>query len=136
MYSYIYGFIVSKIRGSQFVVSATEMQWKNGQEFGTDNYMMPPMGPAGFNPYWNGMQPGMEAYMPPFGGPMPFMPGYPLGPMDMGYGGFMPPDPYAAPGLMYPPLHPQHPHQRSAFLLVFDYDMLYLIRFICPIPIE
>ncbi|CAM8946750.1 unnamed protein product [Rhodiola kirilowii] len=93
--------------------NAAEMQWKNSQDFGAENYMMP-MGPAGFNPYWNGMQPGMEAFMPPFGAPLPFMGGYPLGPIDMAYGGgFMPQDPYAAQGAMYPPARPHHPYQRD-----------------------
>uniref|UniRef100_A0A7N0RBD8 DWNN domain-containing protein n=1 Tax=Kalanchoe fedtschenkoi TaxID=63787 RepID=A0A7N0RBD8_KALFE len=88
-----------------------EMQWKTGQEIGA-GYVMP-VGSAGFNPYWNGVQPGMEAYMPSFGGPMPFMGGYPLGPLDMAYGGFMPQDPFAAQDLTYPLVRPQHPHQRD-----------------------
>ncbi|XP_065857817.1 E3 ubiquitin ligase PARAQUAT TOLERANCE 3-like [Euphorbia lathyris] len=79
--------------------------WKASQDFAAENYMMP-LGPSAYNPYWNGMQPGMENYMHPFAAPMPFT-GYGMGPMDMPFGGVMPPDPFAAQGYMMPFVPPQ-----------------------------
>ncbi|KAK4483614.1 hypothetical protein RD792_010813 [Penstemon davidsonii] len=79
---------------------AAEMQWR--QDLAPENYMMP-MGPSGFNPYWNGIQPGgFDGFMPPYHpGPMPYM-GYGLGPMDIGFGGMLPHDPFGGPGCMMP----------------------------------
>lgn len=81
--------------------------WKASmpQDLAVDNCMMP-LGPSAFNPYWNGMQPGMEGYMAPYSAPMPFM-GYGLGPLDMPFGGVIPPDPFAAQGFMMPGMPPQ-----------------------------
>ncbi|EEF31732.1 E3 ubiquitin ligase PQT3-like isoform X2 [Ricinus communis] len=82
--------------------------WKASQDLATESYMMP-LGPSAYNPYWNGMQPGMESYMNPmnpFAAPMPFM-GYGMGPLDMPFGGVMPPDPFSAQGYMMPVVPPQ-----------------------------
>uniref|UniRef100_A0A6N2KDR3 DWNN domain-containing protein n=2 Tax=Salix TaxID=40685 RepID=A0A6N2KDR3_SALVM len=74
--------------------------WRASQDFAAESYVMP-MGPSAFNPYWSGMQPGMEGYMPPYPGPMPFM-GYGFSPLDIPFGGVMPPDPFGAQGYMMP----------------------------------
>ncbi|KAL9405922.1 hypothetical protein Peur_002894 [Populus x canadensis] len=79
--------------------------WRASQDLAAESYVMP-MGPSAFNPYWSGMQPGMEGYMPPYPGPMPYM-GYGLGPMDIPFGGVMPPDPFGAQGYMMPIVPPQ-----------------------------
>ncbi|XP_037494119.1 E3 ubiquitin ligase PARAQUAT TOLERANCE 3 isoform X2 [Jatropha curcas] len=81
--------------------------WRASQDLAAESYMMP-LGPSPFNnPFWNGMQPGMESYMNPYAaGPMPFM-GYGLGPLDMPFGGMIPPDPFSAPGYMMPVVPPQ-----------------------------
>ncbi|EXC02116.1 E3 ubiquitin-protein ligase RBBP6 [Morus notabilis] len=81
---------------------ANDLQWKAPQDFPVDNYMMP-MGPSTYNPYWSGVQPGMDGFMAPFPGPMPYM-GYGLGPLDMPFPGFVPQDPYASQGCMFPPV--------------------------------
>ncbi|GAV72822.1 DWNN domain-containing protein [Cephalotus follicularis] len=80
-----------------------DLQWKTSQDYAAENYMMP-MGPSAYNPYWAGIQPGME-YMAPYPGPMPYI-GYGLGPLDMPFGGVMPPDPFGAQGLMFPAIPP------------------------------
>ncbi|KAJ4831593.1 hypothetical protein Tsubulata_015277 [Turnera subulata] len=83
--------------------------WKASQDLAAESYMMPP-GPAAFNPYWTGMQPGVQPgmdYMAPYAaGHMPFM-GYGLGPLDIPFGGVMPPDPFGAQGYMMPVMPPQ-----------------------------
>lgn len=79
-----------------------DLQWKAPQDLPVDNYMMP-MGPSTYNPYWSGVQPGMDGFMAPFPGPMPYM-GYGLGPLDMPFPGFVPQDPYASQGCMFPPV--------------------------------
>ena len=86
-----------------YVEFLADLQWKAPQDLPVDNYMMPMgMGPSTYNPYWpGGMQPGMEGYMAPFAPPMPYM-GYGIGPLEMPFGGFMPQDPYAAQGCMFP----------------------------------
>lgn len=94
------------------------MQWRNSQEFAADNYMMP-MGPPPppYNPYWNGgMQSGMEGYVGHYPGPMPPYMGYGFGPMDVPFGGVLPPDPFGTQGYMMPPFVPP---QRYASLLSF-----------------
>ena len=68
-----------------------------------------PMGPTGYNPYWNGMQPGMEGFMAPYGGAMPFM-GYGPGPLDMPFGGVLPQDPLGMQGYMMP-VFPPHRYE-------------------------
>ncbi|KAF2313109.1 hypothetical protein GH714_009300 [Hevea brasiliensis] len=70
------------------------------QDLTAESYMMP-LGPAPYNPYWGGMQPGMEGYMNPYVSPMPFM-SYGMGPLDVPFGGMIPPDPFAAQGYMMP----------------------------------
>ncbi|KAH1106413.1 hypothetical protein J1N35_010181 [Gossypium stocksii] len=85
---------------------ANELQWKTPQDLAAENYMMS-MGPSAYNPYWNGMQPGMDGFMGPYAGAMPYMGGYGLGPLDMPFGGVMPPDPFGAQGYMFPPVPPQ-----------------------------
>ncbi|KAJ8775148.1 hypothetical protein K2173_020152 [Erythroxylum novogranatense] len=79
--------------------------WKSSQDLAAENYMMP-MGPGVYNPYWPGAQPGMEGYMAPYANPVPFM-GYGMNPLDMPFGGMMPPDPFAAQGFMMPVIPPQ-----------------------------
>ena len=79
--------------------------WRASQDLAAESYVMP-MGPSAFNPYWSGMQPGMEGYMPPYPGPMPYM-GYGLSPLDIPFGGVMPPDPFGAQGYMMPIVPPQ-----------------------------
>ncbi|XP_050230446.1 E3 ubiquitin ligase PQT3-like isoform X2 [Mercurialis annua] len=79
--------------------------WKSSQDLANESYMMP-FGPSNFNPYWNGMQPAMESFINPFAAPMPFM-GYGMGPMDMPFGGMMPPDPFGGQGYMMPVVPPQ-----------------------------
>ena len=90
-----------------------------------------PMGPSAFNPYWSGMQPGMEGYMPPYPGPMPYM-GYGLSPLDIPFGGVMPPDPFGAQGYMMPIVPPQR-YAVLCFgifpLLSLWADVIYLERF-------
>ncbi|KAM7525527.1 hypothetical protein LguiA_015429 [Lonicera macranthoides] len=89
-------------------ISAAEMQWRNSQEFAAENYMMP-MGPPPppYNPYWNGgMQSGMEGYVGHYPGPMPPYMGYGFGPMDVPFGGVLPPDPFGTQGYMMPPFVP------------------------------
>ncbi|PPR89382.1 hypothetical protein GOBAR_AA31295 [Gossypium barbadense] len=83
-----------------------ELQWKTPQDLAAENYMMS-MGPSAYNPYWSGMQPGMDGFMCPYAGAMPYMGGYGLGPLDMPFGGVMPPDPFGAQGYMFPPVPPQ-----------------------------
>ncbi|PPE00185.1 hypothetical protein GOBAR_DD02761 [Gossypium barbadense] len=83
-----------------------ELQWKTPQDLAAENYMMS-MGPSAYNPYWTGMQPGMDGFMGPYAGAMPYMGGYGLGPLDMPFGGVMPPDPFGAQGYMFPPVLPQ-----------------------------
>ncbi|TYH59275.1 hypothetical protein ES332_D08G212200v1 [Gossypium tomentosum] len=85
---------------------ANELQWKTPQDLAAENYMMS-MGPSAYNPYWTGMQPGMDGFMGPYAGAMPYMGGYGLGPLDMPFGGVMPPDPFGAQGYMFPPVLPQ-----------------------------
>ncbi|KAA3469094.1 DWNN domain isoform 1 [Gossypium australe] len=85
---------------------ANELQWKTPQDLAAENYMMS-MGPSAYNPYWTGMQPGMDGFMGPYAGAMPYMGGYGLGPLDMPFGGVMPPDPFGAQGYMFPPVPPQ-----------------------------
>lgn len=97
--------------------AAAEMQWRSAQDLGPENYMMP-MGPSGFNPYWNGMQPGFDGFMQPqYGGPMPYM-NYGLGPMDP-FGGVLPHDPFGGPGCMLPPPygHPPPPQRYGSVLI-------------------
>ncbi|XP_034932550.1 E3 ubiquitin ligase PARAQUAT TOLERANCE 3 isoform X1 [Populus alba] len=79
--------------------------WKASQDLAAESFMMP-MGPSAFNPYWSGMQTGMEGYMAPYPGPMPFM-GYGLSPLDIPFGGVMPPDPFGAQSYMMPAVPPQ-----------------------------
>ncbi|XP_021655105.2 E3 ubiquitin ligase PARAQUAT TOLERANCE 3 isoform X2 [Hevea brasiliensis] len=79
--------------------------WKVSQDLTAESYMMP-LGPAPYNPYWGGMQPGMEGYMNPYVSPMPFM-SYGMGPLDVPFGGMIPPDPFAAQGYMMPVVPPQ-----------------------------
>ncbi|XP_012475879.1 E3 ubiquitin ligase PQT3-like [Gossypium raimondii] len=85
---------------------ANELQWKTPQDLAAENYMMS-MGPSAYNPYWAGMQPGMDGFMGPYAGAMPYMGGYGLGPLDMPFGGVMPPDPFGTQGYMFPPVLPQ-----------------------------
>lgn len=60
------------------------------------------------------MQPGMD-YMAPYAAhPMPYM-GYGLGPLDMPFGGFVPHDPFAPQGCMFPGMPPQR-YCRSCLL--------------------
>ncbi|KAI4327145.1 hypothetical protein L6164_019642 [Bauhinia variegata] len=82
-----------------------DFPWKAPHDLGAENYMMP-MGPSGYNPYWNGMQPGMDGFMAPYAGAMPMM-GYNLGPLDMPYGGMLPQDPFGMQGYMLPVVPPQ-----------------------------
>ncbi|XP_059657591.1 E3 ubiquitin ligase PQT3-like isoform X2 [Cornus florida] len=90
-----------KKKKAHLPLNATEMQWKASQDFAAENYMMP-MGPSAYNPYRTGMQPGMEEYAAPYGaGAMPYM-GYGFGPLDVPFGGFLPPDPFGAQGYMWP----------------------------------
>ncbi|XP_059657589.1 E3 ubiquitin ligase PARAQUAT TOLERANCE 3-like isoform X2 [Cornus florida] len=90
-----------KKKKARLPLNATEMQWKASQDFAAENYMMP-MGPSAYNPYWTGMQPGMEGYAAPYGaGAMPYM-GYGFGPLDVPFGGVLPPDPFGAQGYMWP----------------------------------
>ncbi|GMJ00413.1 hypothetical protein like AT5G47430 [Hibiscus trionum] len=84
---------------------ANDLQWKTPQDLAAENYMMS-MGPSAYNPYWTGMQPGMDGFMGPYPGVMPYMGGYGLGPMDMPFGGVMPPDPFGAQNYMFPPVPP------------------------------
>ncbi|KAK8505599.1 hypothetical protein V6N12_038338 [Hibiscus sabdariffa] len=84
---------------------ANDLQWKTPQDLAAENYMMS-MGPSAYNPYLSGMQPGMDGFMGPYAGAMPYMGGYGLGPMDMTFGGFMPPDPFGAQNYMFPPVPP------------------------------
>ncbi|KAB5564103.1 hypothetical protein DKX38_004157 [Salix brachista] len=79
--------------------------WKASHDLASESFMMP-MGPSAYNPYWSGMQTGMEGYMAPYPGPMPFM-GYGLNPLDIQFGGVMPPDPFGAQGYMMPAVPPQ-----------------------------
>lgn len=67
---------------------------------------MMPMGPSAYNPYWAGMQPGMDGFMGPYAGAMPYMGGYGLAPLDMSFGGVMPPDPFGGQSYMFPPVPP------------------------------
>ncbi|XP_022736030.1 E3 ubiquitin ligase PQT3-like isoform X1 [Durio zibethinus] len=85
---------------------ANDLQWKTPQDLAAENYMMS-MGPSAYNPYWTGMQPGMDGFMGPYAGAMPYMGGYGLGPLDMPFGGVMPPDPFGAQAYMFPPIPPQ-----------------------------
>uniref|UniRef100_A0A2P2MI11 DWNN domain-containing protein n=1 Tax=Rhizophora mucronata TaxID=61149 RepID=A0A2P2MI11_RHIMU len=79
--------------------------WRAPQDLAAESYMMP-MGPSAYNPYWTGMQPGIDGFMAPFAGPTPFT-GFGLGPLDMSFGGIMPPDPFVAQGFMMPVVPPQ-----------------------------
>ncbi|XP_039036281.1 E3 ubiquitin ligase PARAQUAT TOLERANCE 3-like isoform X1 [Hibiscus syriacus] len=85
---------------------ANDLQWKTPQDLAAENYMMS-MGPSAYNPYWTGMQPGMDGFMGPYTGVMPYMGGYGLGPMNMPFGGVMPPDPFGAQNYMFPPVPPR-----------------------------
>ncbi|KAL4323469.1 hypothetical protein GQ457_11G022500 [Hibiscus cannabinus] len=85
---------------------ANDLHWKTPQDLAAENYMMS-MGPSAYNPYWTGMQPGMDGFMGHYAGGMPYMGGYGLGPLDMPFGGVMPPDPFGAQGYMFPPVPPQ-----------------------------
>ncbi|KAK8584500.1 hypothetical protein V6N13_109889 [Hibiscus sabdariffa] len=85
---------------------ANDLHWKTPQDLAAENYMMS-MGPSAYNPYWTGMQPGMDGFMGHYTGGMPYMGGYGLGPLDMPFGGVMPPDPFGAQGYMFPPVPPQ-----------------------------
>lgn len=80
-----------------------EEQWKNFQDFGTENFSGMPLGPTGaFNPYWGrGVPLPMDYMNAPFPGPMPYM-GYPPGPFDPFGGGVLPQDPFMPPGYMMP----------------------------------
>ncbi|KAK6947556.1 DWNN domain [Dillenia turbinata] len=82
-----------------------DLQWRTAQDLAAESFMMP-MGPSGYNPYWTGMQTGMEGYVAPFAGAMPYM-GYGLGPMDVPFGGVMPPDLFGPQGYMMPMVPPQ-----------------------------
>ncbi|GLT35106.1 hypothetical protein SLA2020_095850 [Shorea laevis] len=84
---------------------AHDLQWKTSQDLAADSFMMP-MGPLGYNPYWNGMQPGMDGLVGPYGGPMPYM-GYGPGPFDIPFGGMIPPDPFGAQNYLFPGVPPQ-----------------------------
>jgi E3 ubiquitin-protein ligase RBBP6 len=86
-----------------FILLTAEEQWKNFQDFGTENFSGMPLGPTGaFNPYWGGGVPLPMDYMnAPFPGPMPYM-GYPPGPFDPFGGGVLPQDPFMPPGYMMP----------------------------------
>ena len=85
-----------------FLLTA-DVQWKNFQDFGAENFAGMPLGPAGaFNPYWGGGVPLPMDYMgAPFPGPMPYM-GYPPAPFDPFGGGVLPQDPFMPPGYMMP----------------------------------
>ncbi|XP_007039787.2 PREDICTED: E3 ubiquitin-protein ligase RBBP6 isoform X2 [Theobroma cacao] len=85
---------------------ANDLQWKTPQDLAAENYMMS-MGPSAYNPYWGGMQPGMDGFMGPYAGAMPYMGGYGLSPLDVPFGGVMPPDPFGAQSYMFPPIPPQ-----------------------------
>ncbi|XP_038995870.1 E3 ubiquitin ligase PQT3-like isoform X2 [Hibiscus syriacus] len=85
---------------------ANDWQWKTPQDLAAENYMMS-MGPSAYSPYWTGMQPGIDGFMGPYAGVVPYMGGYGLGPIDMPFGGVMPPDPFGAQSYMFPPIPPQ-----------------------------
>ncbi|PKI41548.1 hypothetical protein CRG98_038059 [Punica granatum] len=78
---------------------ANDMQWRTPQDLAAENYMMP-LGPSGFNPYWNGMQPGMDGFMGPYANAMPYNMGYGMGPLDMPFGVMPPQDPFASQAYM------------------------------------
>ncbi|XP_072989084.1 E3 ubiquitin ligase PARAQUAT TOLERANCE 3-like isoform X2 [Typha latifolia] len=88
--------------------SASDMQWRNYQDIGAENFAGMPFAASGYNQYWHGGMPlGIEGYMAPFGGPMPYM-GYTPGPFDVPFGGgIMPHDPFVAQGYMMPPHVPR-----------------------------
>lgn len=90
-----------KKKKARMPLNAAEMQWRATQDLAAENYMMS-MAPAAYNPYWTGIQPGMEAFMPPYAGPVPYM-GFGMSPLDMPFGGVVPPqDPFAGQGCMLP----------------------------------
>ncbi|GAB4835008.1 hypothetical protein Ancab_033275 [Ancistrocladus abbreviatus] len=95
-----------KKKKARLPVNAIDMQWRAPQDFVVDNHMMP-MGPSAYNPYWTGMQPGMDAFVPPFTAPLPYNMGYGVGPMEVPFGGVIPPDPFGAQGFMFPMVPPQ-----------------------------
>lgn len=79
-----------------------DMQWRNYQDFGMENFTGMPMAPSVYNPYWGGGMPiGIDGFMPPLAAPMPYM-GYTPNPFDVPFGGIMPHDPYAAQGFVMP----------------------------------
>uniref|UniRef100_A0A6V7QSV6 DWNN domain-containing protein n=1 Tax=Ananas comosus var. bracteatus TaxID=296719 RepID=A0A6V7QSV6_ANACO len=84
--------------------SAVDMQWRNYQDMGVENFGGMPLAASSYNPYWAGGMPmGMDPYMAaPLAGAMPFM-GYAPGPFDVPFGGaILPQDPFVAPGYMMP----------------------------------
>ncbi|XP_020103821.1 E3 ubiquitin ligase PQT3-like isoform X2 [Ananas comosus] len=84
--------------------SAVDVQWRNYQDMGVENFGGMPLAASSYNPYWAGGMPmGMDPYMAaPLAGAMPFM-GYAPGPFDVPFGGaILPQDPFVAPGYMMP----------------------------------
>ncbi|XP_010540822.1 PREDICTED: E3 ubiquitin-protein ligase RBBP6-like isoform X2 [Tarenaya hassleriana] len=81
------------------------LQWSGLQDLSADHMM--PMAPYAFNPLWASGQPGADVFMGPYPGLMPYM-GYGPGPLDMPFGGVIPPapGPFGPPGLMFPPIPP------------------------------
>ncbi|KAE8678620.1 DWNN domain isoform 2 [Hibiscus syriacus] len=88
------------------------LHWKPHQDLAAENYMVS-MGPSAYNSYWTGMHPGIDGFMGPYAGGMHYMGGYGLGPMDMPFGGVMPPDPFGAQGYMFPPVPLQRAFHNS-----------------------